>query len=510
MLRWTCRLRDALEQRGLWAPPWVLLPNMWEAEFDYENGAFPDGFRWDALRGCLSDEEDNCVTLYIDPGHRNGLVPAFDGHDPEAISDGRRFCGTRVTDLDRQDIDVLWLSPSVFISAADFELPGTDGEPIHVADYSVRLTRANERDIVYHAYSLSYFEGNGFTAPSPLPMKLLSHVAENLPVGYFKMIDLESGYARADERLPVECLLQFVAIVPHAPMSPSKQKDTIKLKIGTKMNREDLQEIYSHRFHPRVELSFSSRDSFDESVPLSVFLDLSRECQHLRTVNLPHHFLVTEDMHLEQTRIVVDATFKSPRMTLQSFGNEDWFWTTFSHLTLHKIAAGLGSNEMQIGIMYPWRQRDFLHLCIHPFLQEDATLERLCVGLLTCVNKNSSNTITNCRSKTLLFFDVSVVYGEGKQKSAHLESWDNVLFPRLSLNYSRKHMTQRLCGGTIPLAIKAVNAGIVYSKTTGQAPFDMSTANAGLIFRFLKSEVDTLHACPRPSSLSGKKRPALS
>jgi hypothetical protein len=470
---------------------------MLEAEFDGGNGTFPDSFRWDTLRGCLRDKKGCCAALFTDRSVSN---------DGKAQS-VRRLCGTQVAYFDKQDIDVLWLSPTVFISTMDLELhlPGDNWEPNYAYDYALRLTTESGEYFLYNVYSLSFFEGNGFTAPSPLPMNLLRHVFANVRPGYFKTVELGLSYAREDERLPVECLLAFVAIVPDTPMSPSERTDAIQLKIETKMNRDDLQEMYSHHFHPSVELSFAG---LDESVPLSMFLELSRGCQHLRTVNLPEHFFETGDIHPTHSRVVVDSTFKSTRMTLQSFGKPK-----FSHVMLHQIATGLGSKELNISVEHPWRRRDHLHLCIQPFLQEDSILERIGVKLLTRVNKSSSSTITQCQSRSLCFFDVSLAPRKGKRTSAHLASWDKVLFPRLSLNYYRKHLTQRVCGGAIPLAIKAVNMGIVYSKTTAQVPFDMSTANAGLIFRFLKCEVDTLHccdACPPSSSLSGKKRPAPS
>jgi hypothetical protein len=519
MLKWTCRFRDMLERRGFdvsIARPYPLR-KIREAEFD--DGSFPDSFRWDTLRGCLCDGAS--TSLLIDPSHASGLVPPIclylnDRQEREAQSI-RQLCGSPVAYFDRQDIDVLWLSPTVFISTMDFQLPlpGGTGYPKQAHDYAVRLTRENGESFLYHAYSLSLFEGHGFAAPSPLPMKLLRHVAANLEAGYFNLLELGPNFERRDEPLLVECLLHFVAIVPCTPMSPSEQTDVIHLKIHTKMNQDDLQKIYSHRFHPSVELTFSGTGlthPFDESVPLSVFLELTRQCQHLRTVNLPRHFFSTEHMHPKH-RIVVDAMFKCPRITLHSIGTPNCCWRKFSHVMLHQIALGLGSNEIRITVDHSRRRGDYLHLCIQPFLREDSILERFVIELLTDVNDSSPRTITQCHSRSLCYFDVSLAPAKGKRTSAHLESWDKVLFPRLSLNYCRKHVTQRVCGGAIPLAIKAVNSGNVYSKTTGQIPFDMSTANAGLIFRFLKCEVDTLHgsdACPRFSPLSGKKRPAPS
>jgi hypothetical protein len=514
MLRRTFRLHEALERRRFWVyrNSWNPLAGMQEAEFSAATGNFPDSFRWDTFCGCLYNGEDACATLFIDPNQRDYLVPAFEG-DLMGTETIRRWSGRQITDLDAQDIDVLWLSPSVFISAVDFDLPDfslpdDDGEPVHAHDYAVRLSRRGSYDdLTLYVYSFPFFEGNGFSAPSALPLQLLRHVTANLPYGYFSGLQLEASFDRIHERLPFECLVHFLDLVPFAPMTPLKQNYTTQLKVEARMNRDDVQEIFSRQFSPPVELSFSEHCSFDESVPLNVFLDLSRRAEHLRILNLPVYFFATNDKDLMDPRIVVDSMFKSPLLTLQPFGERKCIWEKFSHAMLHKIATGFRPNEIQIRVERPWLRQDFLRLCIQPFLQEDSILERFHIEVKSDVNESSATTITNCNSRELCFFDVSLVNGKGTRTSAHLELWDNVLFPRLSLNYCRKHLTQPVRGGVIPLATKAVNGGVVYSKTTGQAPFAMSTANAGLIFRFLKSEVATLQGCdmfPR----FGRKRPS--
>jgi hypothetical protein len=93
-----------------------------------------------------------------------------------------------------------------------------------------------------------------------------------------------------------------------------------------------------------------------------------------------------------------------------------------------------------------------------------------------------------------------------------VQQWDKVLFPRVGLNYFRKHLSQPLRSGVIRLAVKAVNDGNICRMITGCTPFDMDTSNAGLIFRLLKAEATTLQtwlpAGDQKPPLSGQKRPA--
>jgi hypothetical protein len=92
-----------------------------------------------------------------------------------------------------------------------------------------------------------------------------------------------------------------------------------------------------------------------------------------------------------------------------------------------------------------------------------------------------------CNSKTLSFFNVAVATRDFKTWNiSHLKIWDEILFPSLSLNAYRNRMGVRAPQGVAALAIKAVNKGRFYRETTHHAPFDMSSANAGLIFHIVK------------------------
>jgi hypothetical protein len=79
--------------------------------------------------------------------------------------------------------------------------------------------------------------------------------------------------------------------------------------------------------------------------------------------------------------------------------------------------------------------------------------------------------------------------------SRHLDnvkwSLNDTLFPRVVMNYWRKHLPKPLAGGVVPMAIRALHEGKVYCKTSDLRPSDMSTANAGLIFRIVKDAVVT-------------------
>jgi hypothetical protein len=156
--------------------------------------------------------------------------------EPQAI---RSLCGLPV-------IDVLWLSPMVFISCMALQLESTP-----LVDFQVKSTDENFK-FIFHVYSLSDF-GHGPRIPcSTLPIAFCCHLIALLPANYFPYIDFSC----------FDFFLRFLSIIPHdAPQSPprhAKEPWTVfALRLGEKMiSREDLCAIFSHKFHPAVKLSF--------------------------------------------------------------------------------------------------------------------------------------------------------------------------------------------------------------------------------------------------------------
>jgi hypothetical protein len=58
------------------------------------------------------------------------------------------------------------------------------------------------------------------------------------------------------------------------------------------------------------------------------------------------------------------------------------------------------------------------------------------------------------------------------------------------LNLCEQQLTNALNELLLPMAVRAVNLGIVYRKATDHIPFDMNTANATSIFHIIKTEAE--------------------
>jgi hypothetical protein len=217
MLKWTCRLRDALVNRRLLprdAQDRASLSKMREAEFVREDGAFPNGFRWEEFEGCFSNELSSFERLVRVRDPERSATDILYSSDPDAQSI-RRLAGQPIMDMQAKNINVLWLSSTIFVSSFHIGITGEDRSRV-ASNYTVEFSEidCDGRDVVYrvNAYSLAEFEGNENVAHTPLPLEFLCHLAALLPVETFRKIELRP-YLRDDAS--VDCFLQFIAIIPN-------------------------------------------------------------------------------------------------------------------------------------------------------------------------------------------------------------------------------------------------------------------------------------------------------
>jgi hypothetical protein len=340
-------------------------------------------------------------------------------------------------------------------------------------------------------YSLSSFVDGQLDQPSPLPLELFRHVTATLAVDCFDVFRL--AYSNP-QRCPVDFCTRFLSVIPQgAPSQPKADDVWTTYALCGMLTRDDLQAIFSHRFPRTAKLTFDS--SFDESVSLTFFNELVREAPFLRAVGLPKT-LVEEHVEAASVRFE-EIIFNSPDKSIHYSRGK------LSPVLLQTIAATHTVKEVRItllGFRDAWQ--DFLRSYIQPFLRKDATLERLSIcfdfdEMLPFRPTQSEQVrpwvpaMADCTSRKLVFLNVVVNHGAKTWNVGRVQQWDQLIFPSLSLNFYRSRMSQSARGGVIPPAIKAVNEGNVYRKTTHHAPSDMSTTNAGLIFKIVKAQAVT-------------------
>jgi hypothetical protein len=424
-------------------------------------------------------------------------VPAIDGN----VSLYRRSsCGQAVINLTQEKVDVLWLSQKVFISGLDFHI---DFSPI--CEYGVGLLEKKSKvKTGYAAYMLSSFDGADSEEHSPLLLEFLRHAAVPLHAHYFSRICLSRT---SPQHCPTGCIIGFLSILaPDAHVLPLAETCWTIFEVpGDFLRNDDLRTIFDHHFHPAVKLSVNwpdaERDS-SNSITLNDFLSLLAGSEHLRAADVPSELVMQEDDDSEENCLhFKEIVFKAPRIAI-FYGHD-----TVSFDILHSCVAShhkITGLQLVLSKNFWSDEQDPVKLesFIRPLLRSGtgSSLERFSLVFFRnewwfeLITRWISSELPTCSSCKLIFLNVALGIDCGNEKHSETRNidrvrrWDYVLFPQLVLNYARRKLPPWSPGGAVALSVKAINEGTVYQNTTDHVPFDMSTANAGLIFLILKVE----------------------
>jgi hypothetical protein len=469
MFRTTCRLRDLVEKQHDGNKR--AMEPVREVEFTCRDGTFPDVLRWEKFVlhywiGKFYDlswhDDNDCVFLgMVCPTLRSKLVES----DPSSVK-----------------FHVLWLSPSVFISHYEFYVSG-----ICRYDYVVGF---EQHDWVsgkhgvgarFYVYQKSYFDAESeVDSPSLLPFTFFHHLTEFLPGDFFRKIAMKSGRC-----LPVTLHLRLLAIIPHDARIPTRtRKRSVTFQLENVATGDDIRQILAHPFHPSARLEFNNCSPFLKLVTLNEFNHLFRESQYLRAIKIPSQLV-----HQAQAASAED-TFSFKKVLLRSSRLAIRFEGTVSFSLLHQLAAFYRIIDIKIETSHDLQRSEKLfRSCLDPHLHEDSLLEQLDVRFrdIHCW-QHPPIEFSPCFSRKLHFVSISYYeYPSPEWRSVdEVEQWDVSLFPSVVLNCYRNRLYKRLDGGTLALAIKAVNEGQVYRRSTNHAPFNMSVSNVGLIFYLVR------------------------
>jgi hypothetical protein len=491
MLRWTCRLRNVLERRGSLAEISASrVPEMREAEFvTSESGTFPNEFRWDTFQASC-DSLGRC-TIFLD--HRSASsdrVFPVDENRTAAWTVGS-LSWRPLLDFSETGINILWLSSTIFISPILF---CTDDGVLH--EYTIGFRdRTKDSATQYLVYSLSAFQGGAVHEPSLLPLLFFTHLTAILPIDYFSKLSLQRVQGKL-HLCPVDCIIHFLSIISSSNLlQVTSEEKVTTFSLLSDMNADELRVVLSHRFLPTVKLAIDNV-GVDATVSLDIIVDSLKDAPHLRAIELPQHFLragAAED--LARMR---EITVKFPRLSVR-MGYGDVLPST-----LHKISRIHPANEIvatfdwELLEKYQQRPAKVVGSFLHPFLEGQLASESLRVSF-ECKRGNSkrvadlvASEIILCESKSLCFFN----FTEGICKAPHddirnfdrIMLWDQGIFPSVVLNCFRKRLEDSVDLRVLPIAIGAVNHGNIYRKATDHVPYDMSIANASVIFRCIKMQ----------------------
>jgi hypothetical protein len=287
--------------------------------------------------------------------------------------------------------------------------------------------------------------------------------------------------------------------------SPATERGWTTFRIGwpqgAVITKEELKTIVFHPFHPAIRPEFKEDHiCFGESVSLTTLVEMLHEPGSVRAINLPRALVEAEGWN---------SSLFYRRLTLNSaalsIGYEGGL---MSPECLHRITTAYAISDIKMTFTHhfwgdnPEKQGSLLHLHVQPFLLAHSSVESLWIrfnhkgfrGEFSHILKTMPSIFAGCASRKLCFVNIALVCVYKARDIFYSRRLDNfqwalndTLFPRLVLNYCRNHLPKPPEGRVAPSAIKAVNEGNIYRKTTNLVPSDMGTANAGLIFQIVKA-----------------------
>jgi hypothetical protein len=468
MFRRTSRLRDLVEKQHDCNKR--AMEPVREVEFTCRDGTFPDVLRWERFvlqywSGKFYDVNWN----HRESVHLGTNCPTLHSQVLESDPSPLKF-------------HVLWLSPWVFISHYEFCVGG-----ICRCDYVVGF---DQYDFVsakhgvgarFYVYQKSSFDGGSEAdSPSLLPFTFFHHLTEFLPGDFFRKIVMKSGRC-----LPVTFHLGLLAIIPHnARIRTRTRKRSVTFQLANVATGDDIRQILAHPFHPSARLEFDVWSPFLKLITLDEFNHLFRESQHLRAIQIPSQLV-----HQAQAASVEDK-FSFEKVILRSSRLSIRFEGTASFASLNSLAAFYRIVDIKIETSCDLQRcKKLVRSCLDPHLHEDSVLERLEVRFRGIQSWQSPPIeFSPCFSRKLHFVSFSYYVDPPPEWRSidEVEQWDVALFPSVVLNCYRNRLYNHLDGGTLALAIKAVNEGQVYHRSTNHTPFNMSISNVGLIFYLVR------------------------
>jgi hypothetical protein len=477
MLRWTCRLRDVVETNQYKCKPHTEnLSGMREVEF-CRDVVFPETLRWETFKSFYGSG-------YVEVDIRSECdwrpVLAVDAASPTSQSI-RALCGHVAWDVTTGKhtslckFDVLWLSPIVFISRLRVFVNG-----ICPDDYQVTFTEVDGDDgVCFFIYQISSFDPESERGPpTSVPLAFFRHLTAFLPAGFFFEICLMNP----ERDFPVDFHLQLLFLIPHdAPtLSPSRKRRTT-FELERVATVDELRQIFAHQFHPTVQLTFGY-----VPVLLNEFNHMIRESPHLRFVQMP--YTLSRPVTSNDTIFVKEALLTGLQLSISCTG-----WISVA--VLHSLATFHGIIDIKVEFYSdeirnpPQRPFNIFRSCVEVFVCEGSALERLQFHFIRghCLER-SAIMFSPCMSRKLSCFNISCDEPAGGQAVSHVQQWDIDLFPSVTLNCYFNHLKKRLVRGMLPLAVKAINEGHVYHRSTNHVAFNMNIANAGVIFCIIRAQ----------------------
>jgi hypothetical protein len=523
MLRWTCRLRDVLQCLCVEESVRKRTKLSFLREAEFLTPQDQQELDWESFYQLFNGVE-RAVTLRYPRDAGMYHVPLFEP-DCEIGRSVRLLSGHPVCSFHDAKVDVLWLTPTAFISSVHFSLflDEEENTTYHAYEVTVKPRGNPSRTVYFSAGEFSECESFSkfpmpCTQPSPLiPLEFLHRMTASLPVDYFSSLSL----FRCWDRFPLDYFHGFVACLPGASQGRSREALRTRLEFHDRISNLELQAILSHESLRDAQLVLD-----DVQPPLNEVNDTLQSFPHLCSFVAPtklveydspgESFAANENLKFLELSPIVEMDKLSSKLldaissnsSIQELKISFRIWTFMDDLdqisvklrylfervlqrrcSLKKVTVCFCYDSFDFGFGDPYEKAiekcmsiglstfgNFTSLCFLNFEHDKSTFD----DLLSDDGDPDEGYFVDADEPVSRPNSISI------KNFVRLQWWDEKIAPSLVLNFYREYMPMKIIAPLTPLAIHAVNLGVVYGKTSHHVPLNAHIASVGLIFHVFR------------------------
>jgi hypothetical protein len=391
-----------------------------------------------------------------------------------------------------RSVAILWISATEFISAVRISHFGVHSVGVFWSDDLGHVVATK-----LYATSLLNFYGDKVSR-GPLPMKTFGFLRELIYSTMSQILKIELGISERD--VPSKTFDAMLSLLPTNARKCERQGYLqVVFRLRTSLGAE--QSLQSYPFHRSIVLRLSEVLPID----LKQLNALFRHVQHLRHIHVQRSLVDLQLDALDDDPFTANPVLESivlepkGRVLSQALLDGVARSTSIRHLTLTSAGEARQDAPNFCEVLCRAVQGKFSNLeTLTIALNSQSTAPQSAFSAMTYLIPAQLN------KKTWSGFGVACVrftLWNSLQPPVVRSNriWDSHVVPVLAKNWFNRHLQKQSSSTAgesgvfdsrlIRLAIRAVNQGIVFGKTTNVVPSDMAFSNAILIFHLIKESV---------------------
>jgi hypothetical protein len=472
-----------------------------QALSDDVSPSFPPDFGWEEFFDCWTAEDyRQSIDLY--------------SNAPSCARPPIRVGEAGEASLSSSDAVILWLSKTVFLSCFEFKLTNDEIDRQPMFQYGVRFDPFLSGPL--YVYSLSTFtvsRTEGFVEPAPpaLPMHFFRHVASLAPEDFIRRMNFHGGSRTYFS--PQLCTL-FLSILPPKETDGRSMPQTNIVFLSSDgyfalLDEQQLEVITTYSYNSQVKVNLQA---ISDELSLDNANQMLRDSQHIRHLGIEGNLVSFEgrghsfssnprlrslSIDVENGEIStnlldgisINTGIQSLWLSFEERIDQEGFRKPLEHLFEQVLPKCRSLRSLSLELT----DTDFLHDDVGAALAFHKYILQYIAASSAGKHGNRFGSLVSLRLITKLSSNVV---------DAPSEIFNRIVSPSLALNWCQQSRNEHSWAtsavlavpeGLVPSMVRATNQDIVYVKTTGETPpdislpFDSRTANAAVIYDLVRS-----------------------